>query len=40
MRKERIMKGKILLWGTVAAVVYGLIYFRGDLQRYTKMKMM
>jgi hypothetical protein len=33
-------KGKLLLWGTLAATVWGLIYFRGDLQRYTKMKMM
>ncbi len=34
------MKGKILLWGTIAATVLGLVYFRGDIQRYTKMKMM
>lgn len=31
---------KVLLWGSVAATVYALFYFRGDLQRYTKMKMM
>jgi hypothetical protein len=34
------MKGKILLWGTIVATVLGLVYFRGDIQRYTKMKMM
>jgi len=34
------MKGKLFLWATIAAAVYGLFYFRGDLQRYTKMKMM
>jgi hypothetical protein len=33
-------KGKLLLLGTLAATVWGLIYFRGDIQRYTKMKMM
>ena len=32
--------GKIVLWGGLLATVYGLYYFRGDLQRYTKMKMM
>lgn len=32
--------GKVLLWGTIAAAVYGVFYFRGDLQRYVKMKMM
>jgi hypothetical protein len=31
---------RILKWGTIAAAVCGLIYFRGDLQRYAKMKMM
>ncbi len=30
----------VLKWGTLAAVVGSLIYFRGDLQRYVKMKMM
>ena len=34
------MKGKIFLWGAIAATVWGLVYFRGDIQRYTKMKMM
>ena len=33
-------KGKSLLWGSLAAVVWGLVYFRGDIQRYAKMKMM
>lgn len=32
--------GKIFTWGSLAAVVYTLVYFRGDLQRYLKMKMM
>ena len=31
---------KVLLWGSIAATVYSLIYFRGDLRRYIKMKMM
>jgi hypothetical protein len=31
---------KIVKWGSIAAVVYSLIYFRGDLQRYIKMKRM
>ena len=33
-------KGRMLLVGSLAAVVWGLIYFRGDIQRYAKMKMM
>jgi hypothetical protein len=32
--------GRILAWGTLAAVVYSMIYFRGDAQRYLKMKNM
>jgi hypothetical protein len=32
--------GKIVKWGSLAAGVYMLIYFRGDLQRYIKMKRM
>jgi hypothetical protein len=32
--------GKIFIWGSIAATVYTLFYFRGDLRRYTKMKMM
>jgi hypothetical protein len=31
---------KMLMWGTIAATIATLIYFRGDIQRYTKMKMM
>ena len=31
---------KLLFVGTVAAVVYGFFFFRGDIQRYVKMKMM
>jgi hypothetical protein len=34
------MSAKVLMWGSIAAAVYGLIYFRGDLRRYIKMKMM
>jgi hypothetical protein len=30
----------MLLWGTLAATVATLVYFRGDIQRYAKMKMM
>ena len=33
-------KGRMLLLGSLAAAVWGLIYFRGDIQRYAKMKMM
>lgn len=32
--------GKILKWGTIAATLATLVYFRGDLRRYVKMKMM
>ncbi len=32
--------GKVVKWGTIAASVYVLAYFRGDLQRYIKMKRM
>jgi len=32
--------GKFLKWGTLAATILSLVYFRGDLQRYAKMKMM
>ena len=32
--------GKLLLVSSIAATSLGLIYFRGDLQRYVKMKMM
>jgi hypothetical protein len=32
--------GKIVKWGSLAAIVYSLVYFRGDLQRYMKMKLM
>jgi len=34
------MKSKLLLVGLIGATVLGLVYFRGDIQRYTKMKMM
>ena len=33
-------KGKLFLWGMLAATVWGMMYFRGDIQRYAKMKMM
>jgi hypothetical protein len=32
--------GRMLRWGTLAATLFGLIYFRGDFARYMKMKMM
>jgi hypothetical protein len=32
--------GKLVKWGSIAAAVSGLLYFRGDLKRYIKMKMM
>jgi hypothetical protein len=31
---------KVVKWGSLAATMYSLYYFRGDLQRYVKMKMM
>jgi len=31
---------KVLGWGSLAAMLAGLIYFRGDIQRYVKMKRM
>lgn len=34
------MAGKIMKWGSLATVVYTLVYFRGDLQRHLKMKLM
>ena len=40
-RKEKNMSvDKMVTWGALGAAVYILIYFRGDLQRYVKMKMM
>jgi hypothetical protein len=32
--------GKLVKWGTFAASIYMLVYFRGDLKRYVKMKRM
>lgn len=32
--------GRIVTWGSVAALLYSIYYFRGDLRRYTKMKLM
>ena len=34
------MLGKVVKWGSLAATVYSLYFFRGDLQRYVKMKML
>jgi hypothetical protein len=31
---------KAFTWGSIAAVLLSLYYFRGDFQRYVKMKMM
>jgi hypothetical protein len=33
-------RNNLMLLSTIAAVVYGIFYFRGDLRRYAKMKMM
>lgn len=35
-----MLAGKLVKWGSVAAIIYAVIYFRGDFQRYLKMKMM
>jgi hypothetical protein len=32
--------GKLVKWGSIAATLSMLIYFRGDIQRYVKMKRM
>ena len=32
--------GTIVKWGSLAAAISGVFYFRGDLQRYIKMKRM
>ncbi len=32
--------GKIVKWGSLAAVVCSLFYFSGDIKRYVKMKRM
>ncbi len=32
--------GKIVKWGSLAAAISGLYYFRGDVRRYIKMKRM
>jgi hypothetical protein len=34
------MSRKLFAWSSLAATILGLVYFRGDLQRYIKMKMM
>ena len=34
------MTGKIMKWGTVAALGLTVFYFWGDIQRYVKMKRM
>jgi hypothetical protein len=31
---------RILMLGSIAATIWGLYYFRGDIRRYTKMKLM
>lgn len=30
----------LVKWGTIAAAIYSVYFFRGDIQRYAKMKMM
>jgi hypothetical protein len=32
--------GKVLKWGTLASTIFTLVYFRGDINRYVKMKRM
>lgn len=32
--------GKVVKWGSIAATICSLVYFRGDVRRYVKMKMM
>jgi len=32
--------GKVVRWGSLAAAIYSLYFFRGDLNRYIKMKLM
>lgn len=32
--------GRIVTWSTLAAALLTLLYFRGDVARYAKMKMM
>lgn len=34
------MFGRIFKWGTIATTIGMLAYFRGDIQRYVKMKRM
>ena len=31
---------KVVKWGSLAATIYSVYYFRGDLKRYVKMKRM
>jgi hypothetical protein len=31
---------KLIKWGGIAAFIYSLVYFQGDIQRYVKMKRM
>lgn len=32
--------GKVVKWGTLGSMLGLIVYFRGDIQRYLKMKMM
>jgi len=32
--------GKVVKWGSLAATIYGVYFFRGDIKRYVKMKRM
>lgn len=34
------MSGTLVKWGTIGATIFTLFYFRGDIQRYIKMKRM
>ena len=33
-------RNNLVLLGSIAAIIYSIFYFRGDLRRYAKMKMM
>jgi hypothetical protein len=40
MKRKMLSIGNMVKWGSIGAALSTLVYFRGDLQRYVKMKMM
>jgi hypothetical protein len=40
MKRKILSMGNVMKWAGLGAALYTLVYFRGDLQRYAKMKMM